>query len=460
MKEKIRNILMILLLPIFLLRDVIKSERKIIKKIIYVFLVLLIFGLIWINGFNAFISFTKISLFELGITDKITQVKISGTSMMPTLKDGSDVVLNSPKKFGIKRGDIVTFQNKETGSMSYIKRVIGLEGEKISIKNGNYYINDKALLENYTLNDLPTFGNTFLADCEEMEIPQGKYFVSGDNRTVSSDSRVIGLIDINEIDGVIKTSVKEEFADSATQNELTNINIDSKKFLDNLNSKRKSGNSPTLSTNKLLNNIANERAREISGNYENWKKDLKPLDKLLDSKAYKFNSVHEYVTFGYLNEKDILNQILELKEEKDNFLSSSFTEVGIGVAQRKYKECKYPVISVILSWPAIPTYNQADIESWQKEITITKAIMSNLQGWIGAPKVDNAKIRKMITLTSIQNQTATRIYTKMKNREWLSTKDYEDIENYNKSVKEYEAIYQDVFGDVKGVSSKRFPLSN
>lgn len=451
----INNLIKILFLPIFLIIDVLKSKKSSPKTIAYIILIILLLGYVWFNAFNSLVSFAQISLFDIGITDRISKIKISGTSMLPALKDGSEVQLNSPKKYGITRGDIVTFQNIETGSASYIKRVIGLPGEKITIKNGLYFINGKALDEGYTLNNLPTYGNTFLLDCEEVVIPSGKYFVSGDNRTVSSDSRVIGLISKKDIEGVIKTKVGEKFLTSETQKNITQHKIDIEVFLKILNDKRVKDGKGKLATHTLLNQIADERAGQISKDFNGWKTSSIPLDKLLDLRGYRFNSVHEFVTFGYLNEEDIINQILEVQTEKDKFLGGDFTEVGIGVSERKYKDCTYPIISVILSWPSVPTYNQEDVESWVKAIDITNTLISNMQTWIGSGK-DQQKIRQVISNAAEENQIAKRIYAKESTRQWLTSKDYQDIERYNASAKETEKLLTELFGpEVKGVSVKR-----
>jgi signal peptidase I len=447
-------------LPLSLMMDVINSNRSSLKKILYILIVILIFGSIWISTMRSAISFGRLTLFDLGITDQINKVPVSGTSMMPTIKDGSEIELNSPKKHGLDRGDIVSFKNTETGGIYYLKRIIGLPGEEVSIKNGYYYLNGKALEENYTFNNLPTFGNTFLADCEIAKVPEGHYFVSGDNRTVSTDSRVLGFVNGKDIDGVIKNKKEITFADSIREKEIGNRTINADKFLAELNSKRTKENLGLLATHSLLNQISKERADQIARDYENWKKNTVPLDKLLDSKGYKFNSVHEFVTFGYLDEKDVINQILELEAEKNKFLGGSFTEVGIGVSERKYKECTYPVISVILSWPAVPTYNQADIDSWQKEIQLTNTIMSNMQTWIGAPGVDSSKIRQMISLASEQNQIATRLHNKMTKREWLTNQDYQDIKRYDSSIAAYNKLYDEVFGKVQGATTKKLPAKH
>ena len=160
--------------------------------------------------------------------------------MLPTIQDGSEVELKSPRKYGLARGDIVSFTNEETSGLYYLKRIVGLSKEQVSIKNGYIFINGRALQEDYTLNNLPTFGNTALIDCESYTIPKDQYMVLGDNRTVSSDSRVLGFIKKEDIDGVIKTNIKEGFAGEQKQLQITKANISPEVFLKKLNEQQQS----------------------------------------------------------------------------------------------------------------------------------------------------------------------------------------------------------------------------
>lgn len=123
--------------------------------------------------------------------------EINGQSMDPTFHNGEYILTN---KFEYKinepqRGDIVIFKSPRNKDIDYIKRIIGLPAEKISLKNNTYYINGKPLNESaYLTSDVNTFGGSFLREGEEITIPQGQYFVSGDNRQHSSDSREFGPI--------------------------------------------------------------------------------------------------------------------------------------------------------------------------------------------------------------------------------------------------------------------------
>lgn len=121
-----------------------------------------------------------------------TPVVVNGPSMMNTLHNGDVMILDKigMKLGGIKRFDIVVIQ---TGKTKIIKRVIGLSGETISYQNNKLYINGKEVSDNHS--------NEITYDFEEVKIPDGEYYVLGDNRTDSVDSRILGTIPKNEILG-------------------------------------------------------------------------------------------------------------------------------------------------------------------------------------------------------------------------------------------------------------------
>lgn len=121
-----------------------------------------------------------------------TPVVVNGPSMMNTLHNGDVMILDKigMKLGGIKRFDIVVIQ---TGKTKIIKRVIGVPGETISYHDNKLYINGKEVSDNHS--------NEITYDFEEVKIPDGEYYVLGDNRTDSVDSRILGTIPKNEILG-------------------------------------------------------------------------------------------------------------------------------------------------------------------------------------------------------------------------------------------------------------------
>ena len=125
----------------------------------------------------------------------VTPIKVNGTSMNDTLQHGDTMILNKigMKINGIKRFDIVVI---ETADSYLIKRVIGMPGESIEYKDGKLYINDKEYKDPYYKD------NTL--DFEKTKIPKGYYFVMGDNRGDSIDSRIIGPVKKEDILGTTK----------------------------------------------------------------------------------------------------------------------------------------------------------------------------------------------------------------------------------------------------------------
>ena len=127
-------------------------------------------------------------------------VKVEGTSMMPSLFDQERLFINQfSYKFGlggIQRGDTVVFLFPEDPTKSYIKRVIGLPGDTVSVDDGYVIVNGKKLVENYVppeYRDDRSYSQTV--------VPPDDYFVLGDHRVSSNDSRAWGFVPRNYIYG-------------------------------------------------------------------------------------------------------------------------------------------------------------------------------------------------------------------------------------------------------------------
>ena len=133
----------------------------------------------------------------------VTPVIVSGDSMVPTLKSKELLLLNkiNYRMNDIKRFDIVVIKidNKEI-----IKRVIGLPGETVEYRNNTLYINGHEEKDKY---NSKTDDFTLKTICNCDQIPEDKYLVLGDNRSISADSRIIGLVDRKEIEGNVNISL-------------------------------------------------------------------------------------------------------------------------------------------------------------------------------------------------------------------------------------------------------------
>ena len=154
-----------------------------------------------------------------------TIVRVDGTSMEPNLVNNERVLVLRPSE--IKRGSVVVFnaqgvdpavQNK----LDYVKRVVGLPGDTVSAKDGNLYVNDKKVDQSYlpksereATNSVNNVGNwdnlselgqhmNWVRDSQTITVPKGKYFVLGDHRSVSNDSRYWGFVPKDKMFGVVK----------------------------------------------------------------------------------------------------------------------------------------------------------------------------------------------------------------------------------------------------------------
>lgn len=129
--------------------------------------------------------------------------KVSGNSMLPTMHDGDYLItekisykLNQPKS-----GDIVVLQNPKDESQDFIKRIIALPGDTIKIENNRVFVNGGTQPETYLPPNTPTRSGNFLREATTVSMDPNQYFVIGDNRNHSSDSREWGPITKDEIVG-------------------------------------------------------------------------------------------------------------------------------------------------------------------------------------------------------------------------------------------------------------------
>lgn len=178
----------------------------------------------------------------------VSVVAISGDSMAPNLLNNQRVVLYHTQN--VHRGDVVVFDaTKEdprikAGENDYVKRVIAVGGDTVVFHDGNIYVNAKKVNQSFLNTEQRTTGTEGMfgsywslktlssnglwksEDANSVKVPKDTYFVLGDNRTVSNDSRYFGFVSKKHVIG--RVSVPFWYADSVKKN----VNHDSKLFFD------------------------------------------------------------------------------------------------------------------------------------------------------------------------------------------------------------------------------------
>lgn len=154
-------------------------------------------------------------------------VSVEGDSMVPTLHDGDRLILN--KVANIDRFDVVVFDAPDDPGKQYIKRVIGVPGDTVEVRDDVLFVNGEEVpeeylsLEYFTIAESDNFTDDFnlpiLTGMEE--VPEGKYFLLGDNRINSKDSRFFGFVEENAIIGTTDLRIwpLSDFGDMNSANE-------------------------------------------------------------------------------------------------------------------------------------------------------------------------------------------------------------------------------------------------
>ena len=158
------------------------------------------------SAFLEYAIYLFIIIFVLFLAPKyiVEKVLVDGTSMENSLHDGEHVLIEKVSRYfnGPDRFDIVVFtKNHGTYTKTYIKRIIGLPGETVQIIGSQIYIDGEVLVEKFGKDPISNAGIA----SESILLGENEYFVLGDNRRVSVDSRdkIVGVVTKDELNGVV-----------------------------------------------------------------------------------------------------------------------------------------------------------------------------------------------------------------------------------------------------------------
>jgi len=466
------------------LKGLLKSVRlkPFLCKAIALVLVGVIIFPIWIGGYA---TIGALVASQLGYITEDTDIVGTG-SMYPTWEKGTKgksnkelakeivstagflpypngIVIGGRRFLGhtLGRGDIIIWENDATRELTsrdgaeptgLLKRIIGLPGDTIELRDGVVYLNGEPHKEPYIAKPRSTFGEKFLKECQVVTVPQDAVFAMGDNRKGSSDSREIGFVPIKDITRVLPLEKQKGKLDKNwhdTTNDLADTaksTIDRNRFVELLNEKRKENGAAPVKYEPKLDMSAKIRGESLLKHNSIQEQTSYDVVSSAMSKAGYWNSyVWEWSLEGYYTADELVEDYIErdTTDAKNVWFDKEFDDIGVGEVQGELNGCPTQLIVVHAAGYIPPNYKKEDIESWKtslsglREIQPSWARLKEYKEFYEKNKQDVDRINEIIS-TRIANIST--IVAKMEANQWLSATEQKMIDQDKLLYDEQEAV--------------------
>lgn len=451
--------------PVHILRD--KKHRNFVKALSVIFSIAILLP-IWIGSYYFITMATTMGLQSLGIVP--VAIPVMGDSMLPTifsktnlpvhrylhLRDLERVKQLKPYveklKPKLKRGDIVVFKNAKTVEVfdaehkdprkqrGFVKRIIGVPGDVVSIRNGYVSVNGEPLDEPYILKARSTFGGKAVPDCSAVIVPENKYFVLGDNRKVSLDSRSIGLIDEKDIEFYLPMNEQRKlfgksWRDTSNDQKIgfaSEFNAD--EYVELLNQKRQERGIEPLKLEPKLSESAEKRAKVMLEyddlSFEATRSGYTIRDAFRDV-GYTNVVYGEFPVLGYYDAEELINSFFEYPDSAEFLLEKDYQEIGISTFVGFLNGCPVQIVVQHLAGYKPPNYERTEILKWQSLVDKLQDIRSSLQKLKSNEPIYNKyqkDIDRINEIVRTRSARAKQIVQRMEKNEWFTEEEKRFIE--------------------------------
>jgi signal peptidase I len=353
-------------------------------------------------------------------------------------------LFNGTRQFAytVSRRDIISFHKAKTTEITverdgeehgFIKRVIGVAGDTIELRDGIVFVNDEPQKEPYTALPRSTFGGDFLQDCKKFTVLPHKLFVMGDNRKISLDSRAeLGIVDVRDIEYILPYSKQiglydKHFRDTSNDfSESSRISLDTGDFLTRLNELRKQDTYPPLKLDVKLSSSARRRG-EAMLKYDDISFSASrsgyTMEKSMKDAGYSNIIWGEVPVLGYYESGELADMISESPKLKKFVDDKEFQDIGIAEVQGSLNSCPAHVVVIQFGGYKPPNYSKDVISSWESALSNLRSVYpfwrdlkSNVE-FYGKHKQD---IDRLLTIFDLQISRTQGIVNTMSANKWLS----------------------------------------
>lgn len=342
-------------------------------------------------------------------------------------------------------GDMVTFESDTTRqilaqegkdhSAGFIKRVVGLPGDRLELRDGYLKRNGELILEPYIYRPRSTYGDSFLSDCQLLTVPEEHYFVMGDNRKLSSDSRgELGLVADQDISFVLPLADQRLYQalwrDPSHDQDLAGTpTLLAKEFYQLVNRERESLTLPSLTPRPQLEESARLKAGLILAGNSDY-----PLQSAMAQAGYHNITTAELFVRGRFTAEELVKNIFYFDSTRERLLDEQMEELGIFTLNQQVDHCPTQVVVVHLGGYIPASYQVEVLESWQNLADSLQEVIPSWQQAKNYPHLDQGKLSELLTIFARRLTLAQEIVGVMQRREWLSKEQLARIEADSKDA--------------------------
>lgn len=433
------------------------------KKIGSVFFALFILLPFWIIEIGAVVLSVWFILQFAGIA--YVKVPVQGASMLPTLPiEGNIEFKRYPTieqlKPVIKKGDLVVFENEKTrdelkkegkDSTGFVKRVVAVGGDRVTLRDGFVYVNDILVEEPYILKPRSTFGGEQISDCQQIQVPPNQVFVLGDNRKLSMDSRHIGLVSTNDLNFYRPIAEQQVFANkwrdaSQDKNIAHTSTFDINKYLELLNKERvKAGLEPLQHQPKL--GISAKLRAEAMLKYDDLSfeatRSAYPMKRSLQDAGYSNIVYGEFPMLGYYDADELYESFFEFNNTREFLLNKEYEEIGLSTFIGDLHGCPVQIVVQHLAGYIPPNYDQSIIGSWKQLSERLKSVQPTwlrLKGYGEFYDKNKADVDRINEVIALRLSRAEAVVKRMEANEWLNDEEKKFTEEDDKLHEEQSQL--------------------